>query len=55
MTESDLKNALYFLQRVCARGEEEQLLVNTVTALAVRAREMEIGRTQVGRILATKL
>lgn len=55
MTESDLKNAVYFLQRVCARGEEEQLLVNTVTALAGRIREIENGRKQVSRILATKL
>ena len=39
MTTNDLVNAVEFLRRVVARGDQEEVLVRTVTAL-----ELEIER-----------
>jgi hypothetical protein len=41
MTLNDLQNALMFLNRVCARGDDEEVLVRTVHNISSYVREQK--------------
>ena len=56
MTLNDLQNALVFLSRVCARGDDEEILVRTVRNISNYVREAKNdGKRQGGNpVLAGK-
>lgn len=56
MTLNDLQNALRFLTRVCARGEDEEILVRTVQNISNYVKEAKNDGKRQGRdsVLAGK-